>query len=131
MVLDAPREEVLAAYKAADLFVFGSQVECSPLVLFEAAASGTPFISTEAAERERDRGVDRRAASWFLRSGANGRFHASPDAFASELTRLWNDVSARRRLAETGRERWLQDFTWDRIAERYESVYLRLSAERG
>jgi L-malate glycosyltransferase len=130
MVMDAPREEVLAAYRAADLFVFGSQVECSPLVLFEAAASRTPFISTEA-------GNASEIAEWtggglvVPSERRNGRFHASPDAFASELTRLWDDVSARRRLAETGRERWLQDFTWDRIAERYESVYLRLSAERG
>ena len=46
-ILDVPRIEVLAAYKAADLFVFGSQVECSPLVLFEAVASGTPFVSVD------------------------------------------------------------------------------------
>jgi L-malate glycosyltransferase len=130
IVMDAPREEVLAAYKAADMFVFGSQLECSPLVLFEAAASRTPFISTEA-------GNASEIAEWTAggvvvpSERRNGRFHASPGAFAFELTRLWNDVSARRRLAERGRERWLQDFTWDRIAGRYESVYLRLSAERG
>jgi glycosyltransferase involved in cell wall biosynthesis len=130
MVMDAPREEVLAAYKAADMFVFGSQVECSPLVLFEAAASQTPFISTEA-------GNAVEIAEWTAggvvvpSERRNGRSHASPDAFASEMTRLRNDVSARRRFAETGRERWLQDFTWDRIAEQYESVYLSLSAERG
>ena len=63
-------------------------------------------------------------------SEAGRTIKREPGCFASEMTRLWRD-SASRRLGETGRERWLQDFTWDRIAERYESVYLRLSAERG
>lgn len=40
------REDTIAAFNAADLFLFGSKVECSPLVIFEAMASNTPWIST-------------------------------------------------------------------------------------
>jgi glycosyltransferase involved in cell wall biosynthesis len=127
-ILDVPRNEVLAAYKAADLFVFGSQVEASPLVLFEAAASGTPFISTAA-------GNAAEIADWtgggvvVPSERQNGRMSARPEALAAEVTRLWSDEEGRSRLAESGRSRWLRDFTWDRIAERYESVYLRAAAE--
>src|SRR4051812_20558489 len=129
-VLDVPRDEVLAAYGAADLFVFGSQVEASPLVLFEAAASGTPFISTAAGNAEE-------IAEW---TGAgvvvpskrrDGLVTAGAEPFAAELTRLWDDGVGRLRLAESGPSRWLAEFTWDRIAERYESVYERAAAGSG
>src|SRR5262249_9096212 len=43
--VDLPREKVIDAFFAADLFVFASKVEYSPLVLFESAAAGTPFLT--------------------------------------------------------------------------------------
>ena len=39
------REDTVQAFLTADLFVFASNIEYSPLVLFEAAAAGTPFIT--------------------------------------------------------------------------------------
>ncbi len=129
-ILDVPRAEVIAAYAAADLFVFGSQVECSPLVLFEAVASGTPFVSTTAGNAEE-------IAEW-TGGGVvvpsvreNGLTSASPDDLASEVGRLWNDEDERSRLAASGRSRWLEEFTWDAIAEHYEAVYERAAAESG
>ena len=40
------REMIFAAYKAADLFLHPSKTEVQPLVVLDAMASGTPFIST-------------------------------------------------------------------------------------
>lgn len=128
LVLDSAREEVVAAYKAADAFVFGSQVECSPLVLFEAAASATPFISVAC-------GNAKEIAEWtgggvVVRSvRRDRRVHGEPQALATEIARLWRDPDRRRRLGEAGRESWLAEFTWDRIAGLYEEVY-RGAAER-
>ena len=51
------QREVVEAFFAADLFLFPSLIECSPLVLFEAAAAGTPFIAT-------DVGNSREIAEW-------------------------------------------------------------------
>jgi L-malate glycosyltransferase len=131
IVLDAPRSEVLAAYEAADLFVFGSPVECSPLVLFEAAASATPFVSVACGNAEE-------IAEWtgggvvVPSERRDERVSARPEALASEIERLWADPEARRRLAESGRSRWMEEFTWSEIAGRYESVYRRAaSARRG
>ena len=126
-ILDVPRVEVLAAYGAADLFVFGSQVECSPLVLFEAVASATPFVSTAA-------GNAAEIAQWtgggvvVPSSRRDGLVTASPDAFGAEIARLWSDAAERSRLAASGRARWLEEFTWDRIAGLYEEVYERAAA---
>ena len=129
-ILDVPRAEVLAAYAAADLFVFGSQVECSPLVLFEAVASKTPFVSTAAGNAEE-------IAEWtgggvvIPSIRRNGLVNASASDFATEIGRLWEDEAERSRLAASGRSRWLEEFTWDRIAERYEAIYERAAAESG
>jgi glycosyltransferase involved in cell wall biosynthesis len=60
----------------------------------------------------------------------DGLVNASPEAFAAEVERLWDDEGERSRLADSGRSRWLEEFTWDRIAERYEEVYVR-AAESG
>lgn len=40
-----PRELVVSAYHEADLFLFGSTIECAPLVMYECFASRTPFIT--------------------------------------------------------------------------------------
>ena len=53
----------------------------------------------------------------------DGRFTATPEALAEEITRLWREPHTRHRLGEQGRSAWLRDFTWDRIAARYEDVY--------
>jgi glycosyltransferase involved in cell wall biosynthesis len=122
-ILDPPREEVLAAYKAADLFLFGSQIECSPLVLFEAAASATPFASVAA-------GNAAEIAEWTgggtvvpSSRRPDGRVTAAPESLGAALTRLWAEPGTRRRLGEAGREAWLREFTWEQIAGRYEHTY--------
>jgi glycosyltransferase involved in cell wall biosynthesis len=47
MITSLSRIETLAAYHQADLFLFPSNIECSPLVLFESIASKTPFLTTD------------------------------------------------------------------------------------
>jgi glycosyltransferase involved in cell wall biosynthesis len=122
IVLDAPRDEVLAAYRAADLFVFGSQIECSPLVLFEACASATPFVSVGC-------GNAAEIAEWtgggivVPSKREDGRVTAEPAALADEIDRLFGDASARRGYAESGRAAWQREFTWEEIAGRYEQAY--------
>ena len=53
--LDLPREKVVDAFFEADLFVFASRVEYSPLVLFESAAAGTPFLTVPVGNASEDR----------------------------------------------------------------------------
>jgi glycosyltransferase involved in cell wall biosynthesis len=48
IITDLPRADLVSLYKAANLFVFASHVEYSPLVLFEAAAAGTAFLASPA-----------------------------------------------------------------------------------
>jgi glycosyltransferase involved in cell wall biosynthesis len=124
LLLDPPREDVVAAYHAADLFLFGSNIECSPIVLFEAMASRTPFISSACGNAEE-------IATWSgsgtiipTRHDEKGFATASLSDMARAVERMLADPSERERQAEAGYRAWRRDFTWETIAEQYERVYL-------
>lgn len=120
------RQETVAAYREADLFLFPSNIECSPLVLFECMASGTPFLST-------DVGNAKEIADW-SQSGevmpttwdCNGYSHAMMKESVAMLENLYRDQQRREKMAESGFRIWQERFTWGMIAREYESLYKRL-----
>jgi glycosyltransferase involved in cell wall biosynthesis len=117
-----PRAELVQAYMAADLFIFASNIEYSPLVLYEAAAAGTPFLTVPV-------GNSAEIARW---TGAGvvcpapkderGYTRADPEVLAAAIAELAQDAARLRTLGETGRRRWLANFTWQVIAARYEAI---------
>ena len=125
-----PRKETVAAYRAADLFLFPSNIECSPLVLFEAAASRTPFLAT-------DVGNAREIASWTgggailpTRKNRKGLSLADIAGSAAMLEALCNDPDSRGEMAERGFAAWRERFTWGGIAREYERLYATLLETR-
>jgi glycosyltransferase involved in cell wall biosynthesis len=123
VMTDPPRAQVLEAYADADLFVFCSAVECSPLVLFEAMAAGLPFVSL-------DVGNAAEIAEWggggvivTSRRGSNGLVGANTGDVTAVVDELLADPGRRRDLGARGREAWRQRFTWDDVVDRYERVY--------
>ncbi len=126
LLLDPPRPDVIAAYHAADLFVFPSNIECSPLVLFEAMASRTPFIAN-------DVGNSREIAGW-SGSGLILPTHQKPGAppgycqcNIADLTRgieeLLADPARRSVMADHGYQAWKERFNWEYLSTRYEAAY--------
>ncbi|MGD0781135.1 MAG: glycosyltransferase family 4 protein [Dehalococcoidales bacterium] len=125
-LIDPPRAEVVGAYHAADLFVFGSNIEYSPLVLFEALASRTPFISLAC-------GNAAEIAAW---SGGGivaptiqkdqGFVDGNPTVLAQIVDDLLGDTVRRHALAEKGYHSWLERFTWEKLAKEYETLYFSL-----
>lgn len=126
ILADPPRSDVIAALQSADLFIFGSNVEYSPLVLFEALASRTPFVSLAC-------GNAAEIAAW---SGSGiiaptikkgyGNVDGAPDAFAKIIDQLLDNSEERNALAQTGQNAWRERFTWDAIVSQYEALYLSL-----
>lgn len=120
------REDTVAAYKTSDLFLFPSEIECSPLVLFECMASKTPFLST-------DVGNSKEIALW---SGGghilptivdkNGYSHADESLSQKLVFDLWKDNKKRVRMADAGFASWRERFTWEEIARKYEDLYFML-----
>ena len=126
LLLDPPRKDVVAALRAADLFLFGSNIEYSPLVLYEALASATPFVSLAC-------GNAAEIASW---SGGgviaptfqkeHGYVYGDPGSFAETINQILADDERRKLLAETGYKSWRDQFTWGKIVDRYAELYLSL-----
>lgn len=129
LVLDLPRADTVALFHAADLFLFPSNIECSPIVLFEAAASRTPFLASDA-------GNSREIARWTgageiieTREDRKGLRRPSVTEGCRRLERLWADPDRRREMANAGRAAWEHGFTWGTITRSYEMLYRNLLAQ--
>lgn len=123
ILLNPPRSDVVAAYHAADLFIFGSNIECSPLVIFEAMASRTSFISVACGNAEEIANWGHGGIIIPTISRPKGRVDADPRVMAQVIEGLINNPEERQRLAETGYRAWKHRFTWEKIALEYERVY--------
>ena len=120
--LDLPREKVVDAFFEADLFVFASKVEYSPLVLFESAAAGTPFLTVpvgNASEIVRWTG-----GGWICPADVDDRGYTkvSPAVLAREMEKAVRSPDYLRQLGEAGRRAWQNRFTWAKIAQSYERI---------
>jgi len=152
LIASLSRPDTVAAYQAANLFLFPSNIECSPIVLFESMASRTPFLVT-------DVGNSAEIIGW---SGGAGLLLPSvPPAFlprygslssriieklrimlgraddftavradirasAALLTAVHRDAGRRAIMAQAGFTAWHERFTWEKIALAYETLYLKL-----
>lgn len=119
---ELPRPDVVQALMHADLMLFPSNIECSPIVLFEAAAAGLPFLTT-------DVGNAREIAGWTgggdilpTRRLWRGLRAADIDGSADMLARRLADSTWLQACRERAQAAWRQHFTWERIAARYREV---------
>lgn len=107
-----PRPWVVSAFQETDLFVFGSEIECSPLVILEALAGGTPFVSTDCGD---------------VRDHADyGEIVGTPESMARSVNALLDDDGRRSRLAKGAQSHWRRHHTWKTITDQYERLYRQL-----
>lgn len=123
LVVDLPRADLVDLYKAADLFVLASHVEYSPLVLFEAAAAGTAFLTTAA-------GNSREIAMWtgggsVMAQVQPASAEVSPMTLAREIEKMLSDPAALRAKGQSARAAiFSKGFTWDQIVAKYRQLLL-------
>lgn len=121
------REELVSIYKAADLFLFPSNIECSPIVLFEAVASKTPYLTT-------DVGNSKEITQWTnggivlpTEIDSKGYSNVIINEAVRILEILYKNSERRDILAFNGYDSFEEKFTWQKIAEKYEKLYLELT----
>jgi L-malate glycosyltransferase len=130
LVRSLDRDQTVALYKTSDLFLFPSNIECSPIVLFECMASRTPFLTTDVGN-----------ASEIIQWGHTGELlptikdergysHADIEKSVKLLERIFNDPKRYTKMTEECYKIWQEQFSWNKIAKRYEALYLKLFNER-
>lgn len=126
IITSLDRKDTANVYKEADIFLFPSNIECSPIVLFEACASKTPFLTT-------DVGNSREIVKWTgggmilpTTFDNKGLSHAKIKESIEILKELYKDSGKRKKLAHTGYMNWKKKFTWEKISKQYEDLYFEL-----
>jgi glycosyltransferase involved in cell wall biosynthesis len=99
-------EAVTRTLAAADLFLFTSRVECAPLVILEAMAAGTPWVSF-------DVGNVTELAGGVVAQSRRELLDASRQILSG----------ARPELAHEGRSAWEANHRWEDVVRRYESTF--------
>ena len=120
------REEILALYNEADLFILPSNIECEPIVLFESMASKTPFLTTDVGFTS---DIIRYSGSGWLMPTvkfSNGHVKADIDLSVKLLEDIMPDKTKMLKMADAGFKAWQEKFTWQKIAEQYEKLYKEL-----
>jgi glycosyltransferase involved in cell wall biosynthesis len=123
MVDGQDRELIRDLLKCADLFLFLSNIEASPLVLFEATAAGVPFVATAA-------GNSTEIAKWTgggvivkTHQRENGRVAADLKNALWQVTRLARNPERRHALGAAGHKAWQNKYTWQKITKQYLGLY--------
>lgn len=124
--VEPDRASTVALMKQADLFLFPSQVECSPIVLFESMAAGVPFLSSQAGNAQEIAAWSRGGWTMPGTTDPNEWVHVDIAQAAHQLTALLADREQLRTTGRAGHAAWKERFTWQRIAEQYAEHYQRL-----
>jgi glycosyltransferase involved in cell wall biosynthesis len=126
LFIETDRSHTVDALRQADLFLFPSNVECSPIVLFEAMAAGVPFLSSLAGNAEEI--VQWSGGGWTIPGVRSPDQLEHPDVGkgAALLGSLLADTKLRKATGKAGQEAWRERFTWQHIAEQYVAAYIHL-----
>ncbi len=123
LIVDLPRKDLVDLYKSANLFVLASHVEYSPLVLFEANAAGTPFLSSPAGNSVEICGWTK-GGKVIHAASQQATILKVPD-LAIELERAMDDTSQLKQIGEAGRFAiFNKGFTWAEITKTYHNLLL-------
>lgn len=127
-VLQLPRDQTVALYHAADLFLFPSNIECSPIVLFECMASRTPFLVTDVGNAKEIIKWSGGGALLPTTKDERGFSHADIPGSVAALIGIYWDMTRQMFMQANGIKAWYDRFTWEKIAGQYESLYQSLLA---
>ena len=116
------RSDTVQAFLNADLFVFASNNDYSPLVLFESAAAGLPFLTVPVGNAEETVRWTEGGVVCPADKDSRGYTRVEPTLLAEYMYKLINSPDLRRQLGEAGRKAWQRAFNWGSIAKRYEAV---------
>ena len=115
-----PREETVAYYQEADLFILPSFNEGMSNAMLEALSSGLPVVST-----------DTGGAKLLVEDGKNGfivKMKSSRD-LAEKIKKIINDRDLRKSMGKESR-RIAENMSWKKVADEYVKLYKKVSRKK-
>ena len=106
------RKKILSAFFNHDVFLFTSRLECSPLVLFESAAAGLPFISLNS-------GNSLEIAKWTKAGIVSSNIYEA----SKKLSFFLKNDKYCSLLSKNGKNNFRKKFNWKKISNKYLSVF--------
>lgn len=106
------RQLVLSAYKNADLFLFGSEIECAPLVMYESFAARVLFIT-------RDVGNVRDHENLL-------KIVKTPEEMAETANFYLDHPDERNNIIDLAFAEWQNKYDWGIIVKQYENLFQKL-----
>ena len=112
----ASQKELANIYRNADIFIFTSNYEIFGMVLLEAMYFGLPIVSSENG-----------GSSTLIKDGYNGyvlkEFHLAE--WVDKLSGLINNKEKMQMMGNSAHATIVKEYTWERLAEKFEQVYLQ------
>jgi len=100
-----------------DIFILVSFSEGTSMALLEAMSAGIPAIVTDVGGNPEI--VVRQQTGWIIPSD-------DPDAMAKALTEAASDKEKRQTMGNTARNRFMENFTFDKMIKQYRKIYSSL-----
>lgn len=117
------RELTVNAMRQADLFLFPSLIECSPIVLFECMAAKLPFIVSDVGNSKELISISGGGELIQTKKNKKGLSLANVKSGANLIDKNLLDSQLLQSIGNTGHNSFNQNFTWSIIAKKYQSVY--------
>jgi len=124
------RRQIISIYKEADLFLFPSRLETSPLVIYECLASHTPFLATDVGNVREIAETTKSGRILSAVHNSQGLCTAAIASASRQVEDLFYHPEKRRKMAQSGFASWQHRFTWERIVLAYEQLYETLLREK-
>lgn len=120
------RLELVSLLRQSDVFLFPSNIECSPIVLYESCAAGVPFISSTAGNSEEISQNTGGGIAIESKDIGNSRKKINVGLAVKALEKLYNDKEFCQLLGKKGKDSWRQNYTWEKIAKEYLNAYVEI-----
>lgn len=110
------RADLINQFYISDIFLFTSRIECSPLVLYESASAGLPFVSF-------DVGNAKEIAKWT----GGGKVKANLFSFIKFLNKIIFNETLLNKMSLSGIANFKKRYNWAKISKEYLKIFKKFN----